>query len=173
MFKKFIAKLSSSQAGFTLIELLVVIGILGILAAGLLAAIDPIEQLKKGRDTQKRNVSVELAGALTRYYAVYGSMPWGATAVGPSTLVSLSGTTIQSLIAVGELKSEFNRALTAGSGTALSLIGLATGEVYVCFDPESKSISSEATTIYSSTANPPVTSATTCTPTQVCYWCAR
>ena len=35
--------------GFTLMELLIVIGVLGILAAGLLAAIDPFEQLKGPR----------------------------------------------------------------------------------------------------------------------------
>ena len=43
--------ISQKKKGFTLIELLIVIGILGILAAGLQAAIDPIEQLKKGQDS--------------------------------------------------------------------------------------------------------------------------
>ena len=41
----------SLSKGFTLIELLIVIELLGALAAGLLAAIDPFEQLKKGVDT--------------------------------------------------------------------------------------------------------------------------
>ena len=36
------------KKGFTLLELLVVIAILGILAAGLLAAIDPLELINKG-----------------------------------------------------------------------------------------------------------------------------
>jgi len=64
--------------GFTLIELLVVLGILGILAAGLLAAIDPFEQLKKGRDTNMRNTVIELLNATTRYYATHGDLPWCA-----------------------------------------------------------------------------------------------
>jgi len=65
------------KKGFTLIELLVVIGILGILAIGILAAIDPFEQLKKGRDTNLRNVTVEYVNACTRYYATHGVLPWG------------------------------------------------------------------------------------------------
>jgi len=39
--------MTRQNIGFTLMELLIVIGVLGILAAGLLAAIDPFEQLKK------------------------------------------------------------------------------------------------------------------------------
>ncbi|MFH0773343.1 MAG: prepilin-type N-terminal cleavage/methylation domain-containing protein, partial [bacterium] len=34
--------------GFTLIELLIVIALLGALAVALLAALDPLEQIKKG-----------------------------------------------------------------------------------------------------------------------------
>lgn len=46
---------SSSSSGFTLIELLIVIAILGILAAGLLLAIDPAEKLRQGADTRVIN----------------------------------------------------------------------------------------------------------------------
>ena len=62
--------------GFTLMELLIVIGVLGILAAGLLAAIDPFEQLKKARDTNNRNAATEFLQASQRYYATHGYLPW-------------------------------------------------------------------------------------------------
>jgi prepilin-type N-terminal cleavage/methylation domain-containing protein len=62
--------------GFTLMELLIVIGVLGILAAGLLAAIDPFEQLKKARDTNNRSAAIEFLGASQRYYTTHGYLPW-------------------------------------------------------------------------------------------------
>jgi len=64
------------QKGFTLMELLIVIGVLGILAAGLLAAIDPFEQLKKARDTNNRSAAIELLGSSQRYFATHGYLPW-------------------------------------------------------------------------------------------------
>ncbi len=57
-------------------ELLIVIGVLGILAAGLLAAIDPFEQLKKARDTNNRSAAIEFLGASQRYYTTHGYLPW-------------------------------------------------------------------------------------------------
>lgn len=45
--------ISKACKGFTLIELLVVIGILGVLAAAALVAINPAEAQKKARDTQR------------------------------------------------------------------------------------------------------------------------
>ena len=42
------------QRGFTMIELLVVIAIIGVLAAAVLAAINPVEQISKGRDAARR-----------------------------------------------------------------------------------------------------------------------
>ena len=155
--------------GFTLIELLVVIGIIGILAAGILAAIDPLEQLKKGRDSSKRSVCVEVFNALTRYYAINGQFPWGASSYS-ANLSGAQSAVINRLTAVGELKPEFMQGLPAGASTALTIYqSAATAPIYVCFDPESKAISADPTTIYSVPGTTGCVGATN----QSCYWCAR
>lgn len=64
------------QAGFTMIELLIVIAILGILAVAVLAAINPIEQINRGRDTGSRSDSEQLLSAIDRFYAYKGYYPW-------------------------------------------------------------------------------------------------
>ena len=56
-FIKMLKKLVKQKKGFTLIELLVVIGILGILAAALVATIDPFEQLNKAQDSTVKNMA--------------------------------------------------------------------------------------------------------------------
>ncbi|RJQ37040.1 type II secretion system protein [Candidatus Microgenomates bacterium] len=66
----------SSQAGFTLIELLIVIAILGILSTAVLSAINPIEQLNRGRDTGTQSDAEQLIGAITRFNASNGFYPW-------------------------------------------------------------------------------------------------
>ncbi|HCC84939.1 MAG TPA: hypothetical protein DEP87_04640, partial [Candidatus Pacebacteria bacterium] len=64
------------QAGFTMIELLIVISILGILAVAVLAAINPIEQINRGRDTGSRSDAEQALSAIDRYYAFNGYYPW-------------------------------------------------------------------------------------------------
>jgi len=63
------------RKGFTLIELLVVIGILGILAAALLATINPIAQLQKSNDAHRKTDLESLQRALELYYQDTGSYP--------------------------------------------------------------------------------------------------
>ena len=67
---------ASSKAGFTMIELLIVIAILGILATAVLSAINPIEQINRGRDTGTRSDAEQLLGAVERYNAFKGFAPW-------------------------------------------------------------------------------------------------
>ena len=73
--KKFFNSLKR-DTGFTLIELLVVIGILGVLAAMLVATIDPFEQIKKAQDSSVQNATVEFEGAMIRYYTAQNGFPW-------------------------------------------------------------------------------------------------
>src|SRR5579859_7276805 len=52
------------KKGFTLIELLVVIAVLGVLAAVVIVAINPLEQLAKGRDSGRISTVTQLGQAL-------------------------------------------------------------------------------------------------------------
>jgi len=70
----------SFSHGFTLIELLIVITILGILAAGVLVAIDPGEKIKQTNDT-KVQIDVSAIGRAAEAYAIQqgGSYPASAS----------------------------------------------------------------------------------------------
>lgn len=63
------------RKGFTLIELLVVIGILGILAAAMLAIINPLAQLQKSNDAHRKTDLESMQRALELYYQDNGSYP--------------------------------------------------------------------------------------------------
>ena len=169
--------------GFTLIELLVVLGILGILAAGLLAAIDPFEQLKKARDTNLRNVVIELLNASTRYYATHGELPWcSAGTCTTFTVTKLSDTTfwdtttgyLQDLIDDGELKSEFRTGLGTGNAGRIYATSGDPTEVIICFQPDSKALRNDDTVQYDADGSVNATKACdTAGTTNGCYWCAR
>lgn len=170
---KFPARFLTSAKGFTLVELLVVIGVLGIIAAGLLATIDPLEQFKKGADSNRKTAAIELNNALTRYFAARSVFPWPATTgcVAPNaTQVSLStgpsafGPCIDALQTDGELKSTFKSQYQLISSLYVTEKTDATlaKSVVVCFNPESKSESASPQTVYLIDGEPGST-----------HWCAR
>lgn len=64
-----------SSKGFTLIELLIVIAVLGVLAAVVLVAIDPIEQLARGRDSGYKSSTGQLGRAVQAYYTAQQAYP--------------------------------------------------------------------------------------------------
>ena len=64
----FLSKKLFSSKGFTLIELLIVIAILGVLAAGVLVAIDPVDKIRAGNDAKVQN-DVSGAGRASEAYA--------------------------------------------------------------------------------------------------------
>lgn len=143
--------------GFTLIELLIVIALLGALAVGLLATIDPFEQLKKGRDTSLRNTVTEVYNAGLRYYSTKGEFPWTTSSL---TSVSLNTLTdqIDALIGAGELKARFSQlAGTANLAkvyvTSTADPGLVPENLSVCFKPESKAFQIDPATTYDQVGN--------------------
>lgn len=177
------------KKAFTLIELLIVIALLGALAVGLLAALDPFEQLKKGTDTGVRNTVSEVHGAAIRFYALKNNMPWcsataGTTCTNPasSSLTTFNGgnattspyAAITQMVTAGELKTDF----VTIAGTQMGLI-FVTGTadpptVAVCFKPNSKSFQADINTKYKIDGT--LEASATCKSAggaQLCYWCVQ
>lgn len=143
------------QKGFTLIELLIVIALLGALAVGLLATIDPFEQLKKGRDTSLRNTVSEFYNANLRYYAIKGYFPWNtatSTLSGGGAVFPDYTTSVTELITVGELKNRFQELAGTGNLNKIKVYSPTSETLSVCFMPESKSFQADPNTIYDASA---------------------
>lgn len=140
----------SRVEGFTLIELLIVIALLGALAVGLLASLDPFEQFKKGSDTGTRNTVAELQASVIRYYSVKNAMPWGVAAVGTvaANEVTVGKPILDDIISTGELKTDFQT--IAGNQLSYIFITAAanTLDFKVCFKPTSRSFLGDANAKY-------------------------
>ncbi len=107
------------KKGFTLIELIIAITILAILAVGLIAALDPVEQINKSRDSVRRDQVIQIAEALERYYALHENYLVGLTADPPvingqnnegtsvGAAVGEAKLMVDGLASLGELKANF------------------------------------------------------------------
>lgn len=167
--------------GFTLIELLIVIALLGALAVGLIGAIDPFEQLKKGTDTGRRDLVNQVQTAFIRYYSVKNQMPFAAD----PTSIDLKTTPVKEAIvnvqSAGELRSDF-QTIQAGNLDQIWVTGTGapgtTDEqptVSVCYLPGSKSFQSDVNTKYNKDGS--LADANTCKSAKAdgvdCYWCIQ
>lgn len=112
------------KKGFTLVELLIVIAILGVLAAILLIAINPVQQLARARDTGRKQAASQL-GRANEAYAVNNSGVYV-----PET----AGAWVTNLVTAGEV-SVAPSAITY-SVTGISACTAAAGSVQngFCYD---------------------------------------
>ncbi|MEK7111932.1 MAG: prepilin-type N-terminal cleavage/methylation domain-containing protein [Patescibacteria group bacterium] len=152
--------------GFTLVELLIVIALLGVLAAAVLAAINPLEQANRARDTRFRSDASQLISAEDRYFVTQDKFTWvvnGDVANNDSAFgfanargagVGLCGVDCNTdglLITNNELKTEFRNRDFIKNGTTDTealYVGKATGassSEYACWVPKSKSERTKAT----------------------------
>jgi prepilin-type N-terminal cleavage/methylation domain-containing protein len=150
------------KKGFTLIELLIVIAVLGILAVAVLAAINPIEQINRSRDTGSRSDSEQLISAIDRFYASSGYYPWKVSSTNPKTDATTwdvvdnstwtdGATTVLDKLAeegTGELKSSFTNRIVAPKYNTLYKYnsGDPGSSTYICFLAKSASFQTEAGT---------------------------
>ncbi len=147
--------------GFTLVELLIVIALLSAIALIVIAAINPLEQTNRTRDTRFKADGSQMISAIDRYFTARSEFPWvtadnvtysNDSAFGfistADPLVGICGdsgcSTDGSLLTSLELKSEFrNRDFIKTSDPNQKIyIGKDQGpsaSVYACFLPMSKS----------------------------------
>lgn len=171
------------KKAFTLIELLIVIAILGILAVGILIALDPVEQTRRASDSTVQQSAVEVKDAINRYYASKLYFPWclstspagGCSPVSgcnPNTAYLLDAgcgsTVITELQNVGELKSALPNTITSVLNLAL---GPSATSFQTSFVPTSKSLKSNPNTKW--TAADCAASTCTVSPTSSCYFCIQ
>lgn len=149
------------DGGFTLVELLIVIGLLGAIALIVIAAINPIEQANRARDTRFKADGAQLISAIDRYFASRSEFPWVTSGdvtdndaiygfvTSSSGGVGICGADCNTdgvLITNDELKPEFRNRdfIQKGAGTDETkkiYMGKGSGtseSVYACFIPMSK-----------------------------------
>ena len=148
--------ISKFKKGFTMIELLIVIAVLGVLAVAVLSAINPIEQINRGRDTGSRSDAEQLLSAIDRFYTAQQYFPW-MTGVDDSVFAldwtpttGTDGSAVVDLLSVGtggteELKLSFGtRVKTVKYELYLYHLEGSNYSTYVCFLPKSGSFKKEA-----------------------------
>lgn len=151
----------ATQAGFTMIELLVVIAILGVLAVVVLGAINPLEQINRGRDTSSKADAEAIISAIERYNANISRFPWmyndasdkditpmtAITTTAPAQdttlcpLLTLLGQGSSSCNGTQEIKAAMVERVgteTAPRNHWIYYQGTSTGDsIYICFSPQS------------------------------------
>jgi prepilin-type N-terminal cleavage/methylation domain-containing protein len=86
--------------GFTLIELLVVIGILAILLAITLIAINPARQFGQANNTRRRSETLQILNAIHQYVAENnGQLPVSVSGLDATTATDFSGAAMPTLCA--------------------------------------------------------------------------
>jgi type IV pilus assembly protein PilA len=104
--------------GFTLIELLVVIGILGILMAVVLVAVNPARQFASARDTQRRADLSALTSAVYQYSIQHnGNLPQNPTTLLPIITTSPVDSSVLNSYIVPEYVAAVPKDPTTGSDT--------------------------------------------------------
>lgn len=170
-----------SKRGFTLIELLIVIALLGALAVGLIGAIDPFEQLKKGTDTGTRDLVSQVQTAVLRYYAVKSQMPWAVNPASTALNAAPMVAALTNMVAAGELRSDFTT-IQAGKLDKVWVTGTGAGAgeqptVSACYKPTAKSFQADPNTKYTIAGVEQAAgfckSALPTPGTNDCYWCIQ
>ncbi len=101
---------SVKHAGFTMIELLVVIAILGVLAAGIIYGMDPVDRINSANDVKVQNALSEIGRAADAYsLRNNGAYP----------------DSIDDIVTGGELKS--NPSPPSGYGASYNYVATASG----------------------------------------------
>lgn len=133
---------------FTLIEVLISVAILSILAIVVFAALNPIEQINRGRDTALIQTAENFVSAVHRYEVTTRKLPWHEN-LSQEVLTSEPGQTIFStLISIGELKTSFPSSNASNLAQMYLTAETDTRFFRVCFAPQSLAYQQHPHTVF-------------------------
>ena len=116
------------------------ITIIGILAVAVLAAINPVEQIRRAQDSGVESDQAELESGMERYYTESFQYPWDKLGQSAPSQTLVQTSWLNELVSGGEVKSEFvNR--SSWSKVYVTLSGT---EVRICFAPTSNTFQKQA-----------------------------
>ena len=145
--KKLLSKFSPSK-GFTPIELLIVIAILGVLAAVLIALLDPGDKIKAANDTKVLQDIREVYGANQRYVSLNSAngtiatlvssgelklFPSAPTGFAAYVMVNSSTVGVTDVVVGGEVQSKSARSKSTTSNTIGGVACVGTAATGTCY----------------------------------------
>lgn len=142
-------KFPSHLKGFTLIELLVVMGILLTLFSIVLITINPFEHINRSNDIAAKSVSRDIETAMAMYLLENRLTPWEkngdcANELDEGGLLSEMDNCISELTKGGDIHSKY----LSNAGLSDMEIGRCGSSAIICYDPKSKTESSNLETKY-------------------------
>lgn len=181
------------KLGFTLIEIIIVVAIIGILAIGLITALNPVEQINRATDTTTLSLAREFLSSTNQYQTnqqFSAACPDLACATYLDSLNSTSPVLMSTLTNVNvalrnqgttQASDNFINHGQAGS-VSVSLTSVTYGkdaQFILCWQPKSNAIKSDATTnnanstIYNNMGVVQTAAACPADNSNTCYRCLR
>lgn len=146
-----------SKNGFSVIELVVAIGFLGLLAASVILAVNPVERAKVAQDDKVKDEASWVAESITEFYIAKGRLPWADDLGSAGSTPPLSWRSVSSpevgvcsdgscggggeLISEGKLPGGFFTTKSVRDGQLYIAKGSqASDKTYVCYLPQSDTV---------------------------------
>lgn len=145
------------QYGFSILELVIAIGLLGLLVASVILAINPVERAKVAQDEKVKDEASWVAESITEFYIAKGRFPWADDLGSAGPAPSLSWRSVASpevgvcsdqtcgsggeLITEGKLPGGFFTTKSVRDGQLYIAKGReASDKTYVCYVPQSDTV---------------------------------
>jgi prepilin-type N-terminal cleavage/methylation domain-containing protein len=141
--------LKKVKTGFTLVELLVVLGILAVMLALVLIAINPLEMLNKTQDVAVQQVTKDFASATKYFYATEKTTPWAKSTscrdeLATKDTVSQMPSCVQELTKGGDLQT---KAVNSDEAKDIFMTECS-GSVALCYKPKSSTYRNDSNAKY-------------------------